>query len=638
MNWRRLEKGKKQIIGILAAIMLLVIGLIWFVPMDAGVSLRVEYAREYENDFHAQLFWMTDDNYAEEKSSYIQVKQNRAELEVREAMDRIQELRFDPTNEQEETAITSIQIRKYGIGVMEIPVRELMERAQFLFMEQPEVTRGVLSIVPQSDDSAIVLGQDIIEDYFAPCQRKFKVIATVWMVLAAIVLWLAVIYSEYLKKAAAFILEKYDTITRVILLVALFLVGYMAFNSFDYAHPDENMSKAAVDYYVEHWKPADIRSPEVADTFSAYGHSRLKEVTAYYFLAGKVAWFAKNILGLEQYYRAFNVLLFAIMVGIYCKKGKKNAYLFLMLGLTPQIWYLFSYTTSDAWDYFLSFLVLYQLTVETSLFRRALEHGLSKWKGCWLVMVGALYGLLLLGKKNYYFVFAASFFWLLYWWIKSENKKKMQMAWKYVIVLAVCLSIYGGAKYSDNIRYDNQKGEIAAELKTQYEEVSEGANQKETDSGIWAGNRMKSRGITLNEIFSKYGFAKYSYQSYAGTYGWMEYESTSGYYILIGILYVLILVELCSSAISDGYLGDKVLFGLLLVLSVAVFGSSVWHSWTSDFQPQGRYLFSINFIAAIAGCLYQRSFMKRSTVKIALCLVGIMSIYSFVFNGIFHLV
>lgn len=638
MNWKGLEKRKKQVIGIVTLVMLLTISFVWLLPMDAGVSLCVEYAREYENDFHAQLFWMTDNSYAEEKSSYIQVKHNRVELEVREAMDRIQELRFDPTNRQEETAITSIQIKKYGIGVMEIPVRELMQKAQFIFMEQPEVTRGVLSIVPQSDDSVIILGQDMIEEYFQPCQKKFKVIATVWMVLAAIGLWMAVIYSEYLKKIIDSIMERYDAITRVILFVALFLVGYMAFNSFDYAHPDENMSKAAVDYYVEHWKPADIRSPEVADTFSAYGHSRLKEITVYYFLAGKVAWFAQNVLGLEQYYRAFNVLLFAIMVGIYCKKGKKNGYLFLMIGLTPQIWYLFSYTTSDAWDYFLSFLILYQLTAETSMFHRALEYGFSKWKSCWLIMVGALYGMLLLGKMNYYFVFVASFFWLFYWWMKSENKKKVQMVWKYVIVLAVCLSIYGGAKYGDTIRYDNQKGEIASELKAQYEEAAEGSNQKETDSGIWAGNRMKSRGISLSEIFTKYGFAKYSYQSYAGTYGWMEYESTFGYYILIGILYVLILAELCSSAISDDYLGDKVLFGLLLVLSVAVFGSSVWHSWTSDFQPQGRYLFSINFIVAIASCLYQRSFMKRSMVKITLCFVGVISIYSFLFNGIFQLV
>lgn len=638
IDWKCMEKGKKYAIVIGAMMWLLLTGLVWILPMDADLSLRIEYAREYDNDFYAQLFWMTEGSYAEEKSSYIQVKHNRVELEVREEIEAIQELRFDPINGNAETAITSIQIRSHGIGMKEIPVRELMERAQFQWMEQPEVTRGVLSVVPQSDDPSIIIARDMIEDYFEPCLMKYKTVITLWLAFACILFWLGVMYSDYVKKAVNYVAERYDTITKVILFVALFFVGYMAFNSFDYAHPDENMSKAAVDYYVTHWKPADIRDPEVADSFSAYGHSRLKDLTVYYFLAGKVGWIAKNMIGLDQYYRAFNVLLFAIMVGIYCKKGKKNGYLFLMLGLTPQIWYIFSYATSDAWDYFLSFLILYQLTVETSMFRKALEHGFSKRKIFYLLAVGLMYGLLFLGKMNYYFVFVASFLLLMYRWILAEKKKRMQMVWKYAIVLMVCLSVYGSAKYIDSARYNNQKGEIAAELKEQYEEKSEGDNQQETASGIWAGNRMKERGITLEEIFTTYDFVKYSYKSYAGTYGWMEYESSFGYYLLLGSIYIWLLLLLCSAAISEDGFMSKVLFGLLLLLSVGVFGSSVWHSWTSDFQPQGRYLFSINFMIAIGSCLYQRIFMNRKTVKLAMCLMGVLSIYSFVFCGIFNLV
>lgn len=638
VNWKikKWQSEKKTAFCIIALFAALFLCTVWVLPLDSRLSLVIEYDRDYSNDFNAQLFWNTGDGFSEEESAYKKVERNRVYLEIWEDAQLVQEFRLDPSDRNEEIAITSIQIKNYGVGVKMLPVREILNRAQFGQAESAEVIRGVLYIRPENDDPAIILGREIINDYFRSCDRKLKGIISVWICLLGVAAAMAVVHLQYLKKAAEYIALRYYEITVVILLVGLFLIGYMAFNSFDYAHPDENMSKAAVDYYMNHWVPADIRSDEVTDSFSAYGHSRLSETTVYYFLAGKAAWIAKNIFGLNKYYRSFNVFLFALMVGIYCRKGRKNGYLFLMLGLTPQIWYIFSYTTSDAWDYFLGFLILYQLAVEESIFRRAMRDGFSKQTAVGLGINGMLYGLLFLGKKNYYFIFLASFFLLLYEWIISPVKQKVQIVIKYGIIIAVCMSVFFGARFADTLRYDGNKSIIASECRESYAEKEVTGTESEPQ-GIWAGVRMKEQGISLEQIFSKYGFAKYSYRSYTGTYGWMEYENSGIYYAAMGIVYLAALLIFAAVLMEGKDTLTKGLVCLLFSLNIAIFGTSVWHSWTSDFQPQGRYLFAMNFILAVCSYIYREGLAKKKNMKLVICLSGMLSMFSFIFSGIFNL-
>ncbi|MCI6553147.1 MAG: DUF2142 domain-containing protein [Lachnospiraceae bacterium] len=627
---------KLMICGMILAAALISAGLVWLLPIEDELSIRVEYSsRKYDNSFQAQLFWKTDGSYSGEESSVSKVKRNRAVLELGEEIDRVTGLRLDPTDREAGTAITSIQVRNHGIGMGLIPMREIWKRAEFYRMEQPEVKRGLLLIRPQGDDPIIVFGEDMVEEYFASCNTRLRAALSGWITAAGILAAAGVLYGKYVRAAVSYISAHYHIITRVILAAAALLAAVMAFNSFDYAHPDENMSKAAVDYYMTNWLPADIRSPEAADSFSAYGNSRLSETTFYYFLAGKAAWFAKNILGLSKYYRAFNVLLFVMMTAVYYKKGRENGFLFLMLGLTPQVWYIFSYATSDGWDYFLSFLILYQLTVKGSLFHRAMEAASFKRAAGSLVLIGALYGTLLLGKKNYYFVFAASFLLLLWRMLSAVRKKRMQIILKYAIIVAVCLSVYGGTQYMDSRIYGGNKSEIASQQREVYAEKNTEAQAKGAGlQGIWDGVGLRGQGVGLKEVVEEYGFLEHSYRSYAGNYGWMEYESPYAYYVLMGIMYVSLLAVLWRAMVAGRGAGRRTLFCLLMCLGATVPGISLWHSWTSDFQPQGRYLFAINFILAVCSCVYYRGIYDRKAMKVILCAVGCLSVYSFLFGGI----
>ena len=70
----------------------------------------------------------------------------------------------------------------------------------------------------------------------------------------------------------------------------------------------------------------------------------------------------------------------------------------------PQVWYLFSYGTSDALDYLMAVLVLYQLTKPDSMLHGMLRRKFSP-KEIWrYLLVGFLFGHILTAKANYYVI------------------------------------------------------------------------------------------------------------------------------------------------------------------------------------------------------------------------------------------
>lgn len=149
-----------------------------------------------------------------------------------------------------------------------------------------------------------------------------------------------------------------------------------------------------------------------------------------------------------------------------------------------------------------------------------------------------------------------------------------------------------------------------------------------------SGIAMKSQGIPLEQVLFQHGFLKYSYQSYMGKYGWMEYESPGWYYISIGVIYCLILLLLIWTMLHNGALPKKMIFCLLLVFNLTIIAASIWKSWTGDFQPQGRYLFAMNFNMAICACLYSNLLFHKKIMKLAICFIGCLIVCSYVMGGI----
>ena len=106
---------------------------------------------------------------------------------------------------------------------------------------------------------------------------------------------------------------KWVTILGIILFLIMISVNYGT----QYCSPDEHVSAGAVRYYYDHWGLPNFNDDSVLESFSVYGNSRLKELTPYYFLAGKIGVVVDKTIGAAFSYRYLNFILFFILVGLF---------------------------------------------------------------------------------------------------------------------------------------------------------------------------------------------------------------------------------------------------------------------------------------------------------------------------------
>ena len=138
----------------------------------------------------------------------------------------------------------------------------------------------------------------------------------------------------------------------ILLAMVWVLIVTMAQISAENTHPDEYVHLAATSYYKTSWLPPAIEDESIKDTYSVYGMSRLNNGEIYYLLAGKAALFFETLqVDRLLSLRLFNVSLFAliVLISVYSVPARAAALPFL---ISPEVWYVFSYCTSDAFALF----------------------------------------------------------------------------------------------------------------------------------------------------------------------------------------------------------------------------------------------------------------------------------------------
>ena len=179
-----------------------------------------------------------------------------------------------------------------------------------------------------------------------------------------------------------------------LLLGAWLLAGAMALTSTTSrsVHPDEFSHVSAAQYYFDHWLPPAVDAPEIANSYSAYGASYLNELDVVYLIAAKATHFWSGF-GLDSTttLRLFNVCLFGVLLAVvWIRPSVWPAAIVLLL--TPQIWYIFSYFNADAFAFFLSLLATMLFAAPDSPVSRFVEgdacrashsaFSLSRWVCC----------------------------------------------------------------------------------------------------------------------------------------------------------------------------------------------------------------------------------------------------------------
>ena len=405
------------------------------------------------------------------------------------------------------------------------------------------------------------------------------------------------------------------------------LVFLMAVKSIIYGHPDENVTRMAIDYYLGGWLRPGLGSSWAAGTFSEHGSTRLSEHTWYYLLAGKAGWIVERFLHLAAYYRLFNVMLLGIMILMTVRYGRHCPWMFFVLLFTPQLWYLFSYATSDAWDALWSFVAVFELTWENSLLNRYLKNNKDVKKNImYAAACGVIFSFLLEAKKNYYIILLLVFFVLLFRMLFSKRwKTRFLLLFKYTgILLFAFLFVYGKYKM-DDILPERDKENVISGIQIDVEE------------GMPYGTKLHEKGVTLQELLSEWNFGNHLFRSFTGSYGWVEYPGSRIYNCIMLFLYMLLYMMLIAVLYKYGdqykYMEAIVVLGLNAFLLFIV----VYWCLYIDFQPQGRYMIPLVFCIGYQ-CQRCREIWKNKYYICTLVCVAALSLYSFVRYGLFNLI
>ena len=162
--------------------------------------------------------------------------------------------------------------------------------------------------------------------------------------------------------------------------------------------------------------------------------------------------------------RFFNVMLFAVFAGFCVRVGFRFSPFFLLAGMTPQTWYLFSYCTSDAWDFLLCAVALYEAACDESAFQRAMRADRLRNALPALFASGTLLGLVALGKAT---AWAALLLFAVEEGVRLLHAvaaaRKMRLARGSLVILVAALWV-GAAAVSEGIRYGGRHDEVRREM------------------------------------------------------------------------------------------------------------------------------------------------------------------------------
>jgi len=390
-------------------------------------------------------------------------------------------------------------------------------------------------------------------------------------------------------------------------------------------HPDERESINAVQYYTEHSLPPDVRDEEVRPTIGTFGTTRLTERTPYYFYAGKLAalFFAEHRERLFGLCLGAGLLLFALL------KARKNRYLLAACFLTPQVWYLYAYCTSDALDYVVSVLVLYELANPESMLNRLAGRKVKRSDTGRILLLGVMFAHVMLAKANYFVILIYAFFMLLIPLVQAKGEERRQRFLAYLWILLASLLVLGLRLGVDMAHYGFHKKEIVRTVQEAYA-VTELNPASSPDQQAWY-YKMYRKGISVWDYLTKYGLHKSLLRSSMGVYGGMEVYAGDWYYRVMTALYLLLNVltgifvfgkkEAGRGALRLRWL---ILYGCMFISYLLVLGNGYF----DDFQPQGRYILPVFALFAHAVSLDGR-IGKSRWFNAILCAAAVLSLYSF---------
>ncbi len=609
---------------------------LWKFPLLLGVVLSLLYLHYFENQAQVELdisvtettmfniYWAdADQGYSQWKRARVRVTPDQRKYSFGLTdLRKIAKLRIDTHQYEGKVVLHSLVLSQNGYLPLQFKSKKDFKQLAPLF----DITST------RFQDSGLEVhssGKDPQLQLFITLQKGQSRGLLIFLRIAAIffVVCLFFYFSRSFRYEKQFI---------PILFSAVFvLIVVMAAISRENVHPDEYVHLDAGIYYKTKWLPPVVDDPAIQDTYSVYGVSRLNSREVSYLFTGKLAELVSSLrisdlLGL----RLFNVLLWGLLL-LYFLKNIELRFMAAPLLISPQFWYVFSYCNSDAFALALSSVVACQAAFPQSLLNSFLLGEGKKRSTLIFMVLGGFCSLLFLLKKNYllFVIFLIGYLlWRLLFRINVNKRRQYLKRLTAIILLGMSLTgLRIGADYAINGM------DRSARIQQIREELASPLYKPSTPLELQHSflNR-RARGDTLKTIIVVDRWFEKTYRSAFGMYGYFTAVGTDAYYGAVRAVGVALFVLLSVGIIIRGGVSRNLLFGWFLVCSAGLIGVSLWHSWTTDYQTQGRYLFPIVPMACVL--LYHvRQLMQGAVYKLLLTAMFMLSVYSFVFVALMDL-
>jgi hypothetical protein len=538
----------------------------------------------------------------------------------------IKKIRIDPADRKGRTArilIKHLLIRQTGYAPIQFANKaEFMRLIPLGGIEQIENDKRGFLVVSSGEDPQL----EVQIDPQKQSGYRIEFIRILFFILLAII-FLGCVSN---------ISERYNHVP-VLMVFAFALIMIMASISKENTHPDEYVHLQAAVYYENHWLPPEVCDPETEGAHSVYGISRLNSLEIVYLIAGKFSRFF-SFLPIDTYLRLrmFNVLLFFLLAWLGLRRAEFRIVIIPLL-VSPQIWYIFSYFNSDAFSLFLIFIISYFVLLKESSFNRFLEEPWSKqiiFKG---ILFGVLCGALLFTKKNFYVygLFLVLFFLWKFYYKKFNIAASFKTVTARLGLIIMVASVFFGTRYIVDI-YANgfNKSEKILNCSEKLGNYIYKPSTKLKDKHPWM--KLKSRGVSFKKMFTNYRWARRSFKSAFGVYGYTTIAGPNRYYDLLKRVVLFFIFFIVLSVLFKSKNKENILLLIVVACSMLLAGAAFWRSWVTILQSQGRYFFPF---AAMAGFVFFHSKRDLNTTifNTFIVLMFLLSSYSFIFVGLVNI-
>ncbi len=608
----------------------------WRFPLFVAALLSVVFVHYFVNRAVVELeisvsqptwfkiYWAQEGQpYSEKKMARVRAypKQTQYSFFLTD-LRKVDALRIDPHEYAGEAVIKKLDIRQKGFKPLSFDSEKEFSRLAPVF--QIEGSRF-------SPDGLIVeaSGIDPQFKYQVELQRGSPYSLQTAVCVAAIFIFIFAFFSftENYRQETAYV--------PLLFTIVFILVLVMAAVSRQNSHPDEHVHLAATQYYTSNWLPPPADDPAIKNTYSVYGASRLNNFEVAYLFLGKFTRLLEP-LQLSTYLRArlFNVLLLGILLFSLLKYSELRLVAMPLL-LTPQIWYIFSYCDSDAFALFITFLVSWQVVLPGSMFNQWLTGKNNRQSGVKIVLFAVGCAMLFLLKKNYYFfiVFLGGYFlWRSVVYREEISPKVLFRRIGLVVVLGLCLAgvRVGISHYVNGFDRTAKIMALQEELSDPMYKPSTPLEQKH--SFLY----RKARGDSLETLVRVDRWFEKTFRSSVGVYGYFTVSAPFIYYTVVRWLGVVLAAYCILFVFLRGGISGNILLAFFLSCVAGLIGASLYHSWASDFQAQGRYLVPI--IPMLSIMIYHiRPFLPSPGYRLLQVSLFFTSVYSFVFIALMNI-